>query len=160
MRWITLDELRVKLRDEVGFPMRRQYLPYSTRIYRVFKDRTPEKLTEKKLLPLIQGPGAAPVGKADPTKLRRGKPLTLPEVYDLPKGAVIWVRWQQPDGEVVIDHPHRIRRSHEQEGVFKLTDLADPKIEELFVPVSTRAAGAADADEMTLFRAVEKRLPG
>jgi len=80
---VGVEQLKVKLAEQ-GFPDRRSYLPYMFRVYQVFGDKQPKKLSDSVLLDLLaarQYDDAEPVlravdGQGVPPTTHRRPPLS------------------------------------------------------------------------------------
>jgi hypothetical protein len=170
---VGVDALRAHLESTLNFPSKTRSLSYSTRVYQVFPDKQPKKLNESKLLALLNV--GDPRAKGNPKKaatprassLKRGRELIYSQLQELADGAVVWVRYLNPEtGEAVINAPHSIRRSRTHSTAklpaWYLTDLKDPAGAEVFIQeANSRNARAVciDDDRMVLYQAVTKRLP-
>lgn len=169
--FVGVEALREHLATTSGFPAKTRNLGYSTRVYQVFPDKQPKKLSEAKLLETL-GLAAQPdepvatllTGLVRANKLKRGRELIYEELQLYKDGEVVWARYVDPNtGEKIIDSPHSIRRSrtHSTKTVpaWYLTDLKDKSGEEIFVQeVNSRNPKAVciDEDRMILYQARAK----
>lgn len=162
--FVGLPALADFLKEKMNFPKVRSF-NYGVRVYQISPDKAPKKITESMLLKMI-APNLGLQGTDGKSLSSRSYVnaglLSYGELQKMQDGAVVWVLYRHPEtGEKLINAPHVIRRSHGHSTktvpAWKLTDLLDPKGEELFIQGrASRASFCAcvDDEQMTLLKAV------